>query len=129
MLLHSHPSSQIRASAAYQVNPATVPGFNGAEAICNPVTTGSQINAGSDAFPFDEAIPQLGAISIIQEPPPCPIPAGFSPGASATSGLQGACLCLLRHQRGMCMREQSQADTMHNPCWPLVRQLAAELMR
>ena len=94
-------------SAACQVNPATIPGFDGAEAICNPVTTGSQINAGSDALQFDGAIAQLGAISVIQEPPPCPIPAGFSPGAAASLGLLEACLGMLHHQWGMYIREQN----------------------
>ena len=68
-----------------QTSPSTVPGFNGAEAICNPVTTGEIINMGNDEFAADGALPQFGAVTIIQEPPPCPIPGGFSPGLCWTS--------------------------------------------
>ncbi len=63
--------------AGAQVNPGTQ--FGGAVAVCNPVTTGTQVTMGSVVYPFDGAIPQLGAATIIQPPlPACPNPTGFS---------------------------------------------------
>jgi hypothetical protein len=61
-----------------QVNPITQ--FGGpVVAACNPVLTGTQQTMGSVAFPFDGAIPQLGAANIIQPPlPPCLLPGGFT---------------------------------------------------
>ena len=60
-----------------QVNAQTQ--FGGAAAVCNPVLTGSQITMGSVAFPYDGAINQLGAATIVQPPlPVCPVPGGFS---------------------------------------------------
>jgi hypothetical protein len=66
-----------------QANPATVPGFAGAEAICNPVTTTGNPTMGSTAFAADGAINQLGAATIIQNPPACSIPQGFSAGGKS----------------------------------------------
>ena len=48
-------------------------------AVCNSVLTGTAETMGSVAFPFDGAIPQLGAANVIQPPlPACPLPGGFS---------------------------------------------------
>ncbi|KAK9811666.1 hypothetical protein WJX72_008016 [[Myrmecia] bisecta] len=60
--------------STYQVNPATVLG--GQEAICNPVTTGSQVTAGSVAYPSGGAFPQLGGVSVLQDLPVCPLSDG-----------------------------------------------------
>ncbi len=70
-------AQQTSLGARAQVNPSTQ--FGGAVAVCNPVTTGSQVTMGSVVYPFDGAIPQLGAATIIQPPlPACPNPTGFS---------------------------------------------------
>ena len=67
-----------------QINTKTQ--FGGAIAMCNPVLTsldgsptGSTITMGSVVYPFDGAINQLGAVTIVQPPlPTCQIPLGFS---------------------------------------------------
>ena len=67
-----------------QINTETQ--FGGAIAVCSPVLTsldgsptGTTVTMGSVVYPFDGAIDQLGAATIIQPPlPTCPIPLGFS---------------------------------------------------
>lgn len=74
----------------HQANPTNVPNFNGAEAICNPVTTNQgPITMGDAAFAADGAIPNLGGVTIIQDFVSCSVPQGFSPGESPRVSLAG----------------------------------------
>jgi hypothetical protein len=78
-------SSILKLHYVVQANPATVPGFAGAEAICNPVTTSGNPTMGSTAILADGIIPQLGAATIIQNTSACSIPLGFSAGGKLLS--------------------------------------------